>query len=135
MSNHMASCGEWFREMKDPKIPDYVKTSYDRAHPIAHIQKVPLSMQGGKMKYLFDVRHVLDITKNLIFVGQIIEQGLYVHFNLDGCYVEDCKDDCILDIKGKKVGTIFTLDIPKVKTAIFAQGARVVAGARGVHYM
>jgi hypothetical protein len=45
---------------------------------------VPLAMQDGKIKYLFDVLHVPNITKNLVFVGQMIKQGLQVRFNLDG---------------------------------------------------
>ena len=53
-SNHMTSCGEWFREMKDLNMPcnGYVEThSDDTTHPIAHIGKVPLSMHMmGKEK-------------------------------------------------------------------------------------
>jgi hypothetical protein len=41
-------------------------------------------MQDGKMKYLSDVFHVPNITKNLVSVGQMIEQGLQVQSNLDG---------------------------------------------------
>jgi hypothetical protein len=67
--------------------------------------------------------------KNLVSVGQMIEQGLQVRFNLDGCYVEDFKDKCRLVVKGKRVGIMFTLDVsmPEVEAAMFAQGARVVA--------
>jgi len=52
-------------------------------------------MQNGKMKYLSDVLHVSNITKNLVSVGQMIEQGFQVRFNFDGCYVEDPKEDLI----------------------------------------
>ncbi len=54
------------------------------AHPVVHIGNVPLVMQDGKMKYLSDVFHVPNITKNLVSVGQMIEQGLQVQSNLDG---------------------------------------------------
>jgi hypothetical protein len=59
----------------------------------------------------------------------MIEQGLQVRFNPDGCYVEDFKDKCRLVAKGKRVGKMFTLDVstPEVEVAMFAQGARVVA--------
>jgi hypothetical protein len=86
-------------------------------------------MQDGKIKYLYDVLHVPNITKNLVSVGQMIEQGLQIQFNPNGCYVEDFKDKCRLVAKGKKVGKMFTLDvsIPKVEAAMFAQGVGVVA--------
>ena len=106
-SNHMTSFGEWFREMKDSETPGYVETGDDTTHPIAHIGKVPLSMQNGKMKYLHDVLHVPNITKNLVSVGQMIEQGLQVRFNPDGWYVEDYKDDCKMVAKGKRVGRMY----------------------------
>ena len=43
MTNH----DEWFREMKNLERPGYVETWDDIAHPIAHIGKVPLSLQDG----------------------------------------------------------------------------------------
>ena len=54
---------------------------------------------------------------------------MHVHFNPDGCYVQDYKDDCILIAKGQRVGIMFTLDVsmPEVKAAMFAHGARVMA--------
>ena len=57
----------------------------------------------------------------------MIEQGLQVRFNPDGCYVEDYKDDCKMVAKGKRVGIMFTLDVnmPEVKAAMFAQGAEL----------
>jgi len=90
---------------------------------------VPLVMQDGKIKYLSDVLHVPNITKNLVSVGPMTEQGLQVRFNPDGCYVEDFKDKCRLVVKGKKVGRMFTLDVnmPEVEAVMFAQGIRVVA--------
>ena len=88
-SNHMTSCGEWFRDMCKPKVSGFVQTRDDIAHPIAHIGDVPLNTQDGKSKYLADVLHVPNITKNLVFVGQMVEQRLQVRFNPLGCYVED----------------------------------------------
>jgi hypothetical protein len=128
-SNHMTYHGEWFRDVKDLDKPGYVETGDDTTHPIAHIGNVPLTMQNGKIKYLFDLLHVPNITKNLVFVGQMIEQGLQVWFNPNGCYVKNFKDKCRLVAKGKRMGRMFTLDVsmPEVEAAMFAQGARVVA--------
>jgi hypothetical protein len=81
----MTSHGEWFRDTKDLKTPWFVETGDDTTHPITQIGKVPLSMQDGQTKYLKDVLHVLTITKNLVSVGQMVEQGLQVTFNPNGC--------------------------------------------------
>jgi hypothetical protein len=75
-SNHMTSHGEWFRNTKDLKTPGFVEIGDDTTHPITQISKVPLSMQDGQTKYLKDVLHVLTITKNLVLIGQMVEQGL-----------------------------------------------------------
>jgi hypothetical protein len=53
-----------------------VEIGDDITHPITQISKVPLSMQDGQTKYLKDVLHVLTITKNLVLIGQMVEQGL-----------------------------------------------------------
>jgi len=75
-SNHTTSHGEWFRNTKDLKTPGFVETGDDTTHPITQIGKVPLSMQNEQKKYLKDVFHVLTIIKNLVFIGQMVEQGL-----------------------------------------------------------
>jgi len=80
-SNHMTSHGEWFRDVKDLKTPRFVEIGDDTTHPITQISKVPLSMQNGQTKYLKDVIHVPTITKKLVSVGQMVEQGLQVTFN------------------------------------------------------
>jgi hypothetical protein len=77
-SNHMTYHGEWFRDVKNLEKPGYVETRDYTTHPIAHIRNVPLAMQDGKIKYLSDVLHVPNITKNLVSIGQMIEQGLQV---------------------------------------------------------
>jgi hypothetical protein len=75
-SNHMTSHREWFRDTKHLKTLSFVETGDDTTHPITQIGKVPLSMQDGQTKYLKDVLHVPTITKNLVTVGQMVEQGL-----------------------------------------------------------
>ena len=127
-SNHMTSHGEWFKEIQSPEKPGFVETGDNTSHPIAHVGRVPLCMDDGNVRYLADVLHVPKITKNLVSVGQMVEQGLQVRFNLDGCFVEDLKNKCRLVAKGKRQGRMFMLDveIPEVKAAMFANGSRVV---------
>jgi hypothetical protein len=41
------------------------------------------------LKYVF---HVLTTTNNLVLVGQMVEQGLQVTLNPNGCFVENMKN-------------------------------------------
>ena len=128
-SNHMTYHQNWFSEMKEPSKPGYVEIGDDTMHPIEHVGDVPLTLEDGKEKYMFDVLHVPTITKNLVSVGQMVEQGLQVRFNEHGCFIEDFKNKCRLVAKGNKNGRMFTLNVnmPKVGMAMYAQGARVIA--------
>ena len=60
-------------------------------------------MPDGKKKYLSDVFHVPNITKNLVSIGQMVDQGLQVRFNPHGCFVEDLKNKGRLIAKGVKI--------------------------------
>ena len=110
--------------MKKPKKLGYVETGDDTTHPIAHVGDMPLFMQDAKVKCLTNVLHVPKITKNLVSVAQMVEQGLHVRFNIDGCFVEDFNNKNRLIAKGKRMGCMFTLDvdIPKIKATMFAHG-------------
>ena len=59
----------------------------------------------------------------------MVEQGLQVRFNTDGCFVEDFNNKNRLIAKGKRMGRMFTLDvdIPEIKAVMFAHGTGVVA--------
>ncbi len=100
-SNHMTSHEEWFRDTKDLKTPGFVEIGDDTTYPITQIGKVSLSMQDGQTKYLKYVLHDPTITKNLVFVGQMVEQGLQVTFNPNGCFVKDMKNQGKLIAKEK----------------------------------
>jgi hypothetical protein len=116
--------GEWFRDTKDLKTPGFVETGDDTTHPITQFGKVPLSMQDGQTKYLKDVLHVPTITKKLVSVGQMVEQGLQVTFNPNGRFVEDMMNQGKLIAKGERNGRMFTLDVnmPKVNSMLFTHG-------------
>ncbi len=103
-----------------------METNDDTRHPITQIGKVPLSMQDGQTKYLKDVFHVPITTKKLVSVGQMVEQGLHVTFNLNGCFVEDVKNQGKLIIKRERNGLMFTLDVnmPKVNSMLFTHGKK-----------
>ncbi|MCO5587423.1 hypothetical protein L7F22_041372 [Adiantum nelumboides] len=113
-------------EAKTDKMDSH---SDDTVHSIVHTSDVPLSTRNGKEKYLADVLHVPNITKNMVFIGQMVEQGLQVRFNGDGLYVEEYNKNGKLVAQGKKVGRMFTLNVnmPKMNAAMFAQGSGAVA--------
>ncbi len=126
-SNHMTNHGEWFKDIKDLKTLGFVEIGDDTTHPITQIGKVPLSMQDGQTKYLKDVSYVLTITKKLISIGQMVEQGLQVTFNPNGCFVEDMKNQGKLIAKGKRNGRMFTLDVNvhEMNSMLFTHGKGV----------
>jgi hypothetical protein len=101
--------------------------SDDITHPITQIGKVPSSMQDGQTKYLKDVFYLPTITKNLVLVGQMVEQGLQITFNSNGCFVDDMKNQGKLIIKGKRNGQMFILDVNmlEVNPMLFTHGKRV----------
>ncbi len=96
----------------------------DTTHPITQIDKVPLSMQDGQTKYLKDVLHVPTITKKLVSVGQMVEQGLQVTFNPNGCFVENMRNQGKLIAKGERNGRMFTLDVNmlEMNSMLFTHG-------------
>ena len=98
----MTGHGEWFRNVKNLEKPGYVETEDDTTHPIAHITNVPLAMQDGKMKYLYDVLHVPNITKNLVSVGQIIEQGLQVGSTLMAAMSKTSRTNVVWLLRAKE---------------------------------
>ena len=73
----MTSHKEWFLKLREPEQPGYVETGDDTTHPIHHIANVPFG-EKGKQTYIKNVLHVPTITKNLVSVGQMVEQGMQV---------------------------------------------------------
>ena len=57
-------------------------------HAIQHIGDIPLGKERGQNKYMMSVLHVPNLVKNLVSVGQIVEQGMQVKFNKAGCFIE-----------------------------------------------
>ena len=75
VSNHMMSHKEWFSYLEKPMQLGVVATGDDTPHPIANVGEVPLSHVGQKGK-LMNVLHIQTIPKNLVLVGQIVDQGM-----------------------------------------------------------
>ena len=82
-SHHMMSHQDWFRDLRTPDRPDYIEMGDDTTHSIRHIHNVPLGKDAQKT-CIKNVLYVPTITKNLVSVGQIVEQGMQVRFNKQG---------------------------------------------------
>ena len=101
----MTSHKEWFSYLEKPAQPGVVATGDDTPHPIANVGEVPLSHVGQKGK-LLNVLHVPTITKNLVSVGQIIDQGMEVRFTHLGCFIEE---EGSVIAQGRRDGRMFIL--------------------------
>ena len=87
-SNHMTSHKEWFSYLEKPMQSGVVATGDDTLHPIENVGQVPLSHVWQKGK-LMNVLHIPTITKNLVSVRQIVDQGMQVRFTHLGCFIEE----------------------------------------------
>ena len=85
---------------------------------IEHVGEVPLSHFGQKGK-LMNVLHVPTITKNLVSVRQIVDQGMQVRFTHLGCFI---KEECQIIVQGRRDEGMFILDTNDVGTTLFTKG-------------
>ena len=90
-------------------------------HAIEHVVEVPLSHVGQKGK-LMNVLHVPTITKNMVSVGQIVDQGMYVRFTHLGCFIEEEGE---IIAQGRRDERMFILNTNDIGTALFAEGQKV----------
>ena len=74
-SNHMMNNEEWFLYLEKREQLRVVETDDDTPHPIKHIRDVPLSHAFPK-GWLRNLLYVPTITKNLVSVGQIVDQDM-----------------------------------------------------------
>ena len=116
----MTSHKEWFCELREPERPGYVETGEDTMHLIQHIGNVPFSEKGNQT-YIKNVLHVPTITKNLVSVGQMVEQGMQVQFNQEGSFIG--KEGRII-VRGRREGMMFILDSHEIKSAMFAKSTK-----------
>ncbi len=66
----------------------------------------------------------------MVSIGQMVEQGLQMTFNPNGCFVEDMKNQGKLIAKKERNGRMFTLDVNmhEVNSMLFTHGK----GARDI---
>ena len=101
--------------------PGVVATGDDFQYPITNVGDVPTSHVGQKGK-LMNVLHVPTITKNLVSVGQIVDQGMQVRYTHLGCFIEE---EGQIIAQGRQEGRMFILDTNDIGPAMFAKGQKV----------
>ena len=117
----MTSHKEWISYLEKPKQPGVVATRDDTPHLIENVGEVPLSHVWQKGKLMI-VLHVPTIMKNLVSVGQIVEQGMQVRFTQLGCFIGE---EGRVITQGRKDGRMFILDTNDVGTTMFAKEQKV----------
>ena len=117
----MTSQKEWFSYLEKLMQLGVVATGDDTPHPIVNVGEVPLSHVGQKGK-LMNVLHVLTITKNLVSVRQIVDQGMEVRFTHLNCFIEE---QGRVIVQGRRDKRMFILDSTDGGTAMFAKGQKI----------
>ena len=117
----MTSHEEWFSYLEKPKKQGVVKTGDDTPHTIKHVGEVPRGHVGQKGK-LMNMLHVLTITKNLVLVGQIVDQGMQVRFTHVSYFIEEERK---VIAHGHREGRMFILNTNDVGIVLFVKGQKV----------
>ena len=119
MDENLTRAG-YLRYLREPDWPYYVETRHDTTYLIWHIDNVPFRKEGNET-YIKNVLHVPTITKSLVSLGQIAEQGMQVWFYKGDCFIE--KEGRLI-ARGRKEGRMFILDLHEMKSAMFAKGTK-----------
>ena len=69
-----------------------------------------------------NVLYVPTITKNLVSVGQVVDQGRQVQFTHLGCFIEE---EGKVIAQGRRERRMFILETNNVGTAMFPKGQKV----------
>ena len=94
-----------------------VEIGDDTPQPIVHVGEAPFNHVAQ------NVLHVPTITKNLVSVGQIIDQGMQVQFTHLRCFIEE---EGQIIVQGRRDGTMFILDTNDVGTAMLSKAQKTI---------
>ena len=109
-SNHMTNHKEWFSTLNKPEQPSIVETGDDS---LSHVS------QRGIMR---NVLHVPIITKNLVSVKKIVDQGIQVWFTHHRCFI---KEEGWIIAQGRRDVRMFILHTKDICTFMFSKGQKV----------
>jgi transposase InsO family protein len=116
--NHKFSSKPWYLDsgtsnhMTNTVVPLFNVRNYEGSLKIntADGNSLPISVVGDLSSSLTDVFVSPDLSTNLIFVGQLVDNDCDVHFSHSGCVVQDQVSGKMI-AKGPKVGRLFPLYI------------------------
>ena len=116
--NHKVSCKPWYfdsrasNHMTNTVVPLSNIRNYDGNLKIntADGSSLPISVVGDLSFSLTDVFVSPDLSTNLIFVGQLVDNNCNVHFSSSGCVVQDQVSGQMI-VKGPKMGRLFPLHV------------------------
>ena len=117
-SNHKVSSKSWYfdsgasNHMTNTIVRLSNIINYDGNLKIntANGSSLPISVVGDLSSSLTDVFVSPDLSTNLIFVGQLVDNNCNVHFSRSGCVVQDQVSRQMI-AKGPKVGRLFPLHV------------------------
>ncbi|KAL3682919.1 hypothetical protein R1sor_000941 [Riccia sorocarpa] len=75
-TSHMTPHQGWFSNLELLQAPQYMVIGDDTKHEIQHKGNVPMQLTDSKLAGLRNVLHVPTMTRNLLSVGQLVDQGL-----------------------------------------------------------
>ena len=83
---------------------------------VVGIGSVELSLPGGSMLVLLDVRHVPNLRRSLISVGQLDEASIRAGFSSEDWTLHRCK---LLPARGPKVHSLYPLYVTLKESGLF----------------
>lgn len=86
-SIHMTSMKQNIHDSQTYVVCEKITTSNEHHLPIFGIASLELSTPQNKLFYLSNFFFVWQLSSNLIFVGQLIDNGCLVTFSASGCVI------------------------------------------------
>ncbi|KAK2987528.1 hypothetical protein RJ640_030197 [Escallonia rubra] len=125
--NHMTSHPTIFSSKSHTTNTPVIHTADGSRMHASHIGHVSTSTLT-----LPDTYFIPNLTLNLIFVGQLCELGLDLHFTSSGCSVQDPRTGKILGI-GRKDGRLYELTNLRIPSALSSKYCSVASTSSKTH--
>ena len=109
-SFHFTPHREWFYEYDKYDGGDVFLGDDRKARIIGH-GKVNLKLQGGRVKTLLGVLHILALARNLISVSKLDDAGVKIMFEKDACKMVR---GALVLMQGVLIGTLYKLQCSTV---------------------
>jgi len=108
-SFHFTPHREWFYEYEKYDRGD-IFLGDDRKAIIVGYGKVKLKLQGGRVRTLLGVLHIPALSRNMISVSKLDDEGVKTAFEKDTCKMVR---GALVLMRGFRIGTLYKLMSPK----------------------